>query len=157
MTILNDVKEPTRIGNSVSADTAPDLALSKNINPARLTNTGLTLGSDHHRAETTFQPAAFKHPPLKTRLTDWDNFRKIRDKTTLKEIGNLNEWTRALKEDIKATTEETEAITSQHTTDPKLKHIWEAHLSLQLRWKKQKKQTKTIAPQKEGNTARKEN
>lgn len=138
MTILNDVKEPTRIGNSVSTDTAPDLALSKNINSAIWTNTGLTLGSDHYIVETTFQTAPFKHPPLKTRLTNWDNFRKIRDKTAPKEIGNLNEWTRALKEDVKATTEETEAITSQHTTDPKLKHMWEAHLSLQLRWKNQK-------------------
>ncbi|KAG0425096.1 hypothetical protein HPB47_027726 [Ixodes persulcatus] len=138
MTILNDVKEPARIGNSVSTDTAPDLALSKNINSATWTNTGLTLGSDHYIVETTFQTASFKHPPLKTRLTDWDNFCKIRDKTAPKEIGNLNEWTRALKEDVKATTEETEATTSQHTTDPKLKHIWEARFSIQLRWKKQK-------------------
>lgn len=107
MTILNDVKEPTRIGNSVSTDTAPDLALSKNINSATWTNTGLTLGSDHYIVETTFQTAPFKQPPLKTRLTDWDNFRKIRNKTAPKEIGNLNEWTRALKEDVKATTEET--------------------------------------------------
>lgn len=70
MTILNDVKEPTRTGNTVSTDTAPDLALSKNINSATWTNRGLTLGSDHYIAETTFQTAAFKNPPLKTRLTD---------------------------------------------------------------------------------------
>lgn len=47
-TLLNDPERPTRIGNSVSRNTSPDLAFVKNIAKTTWENTEMNVGSDHY-------------------------------------------------------------------------------------------------------------
>ncbi|KAH7952119.1 hypothetical protein HPB52_018824 [Rhipicephalus sanguineus] len=47
LTLLTDPAYPTRMGNSVTRDTCPDLSLVKNAKDATWENLGDSLGSDH--------------------------------------------------------------------------------------------------------------
>lgn len=47
LTLLTDPAYPTRVGNSVTRDTCPDLSLVKNARAAAWENLGDSLGSDH--------------------------------------------------------------------------------------------------------------
>lgn len=47
LTLHTDPVHPTRIGNSVTRDTCPDLTFTRNIQFANWVNTEKTLGSDH--------------------------------------------------------------------------------------------------------------
>lgn len=63
LTILTDPTHPTRIGNSVTRDTCPDLTLTKNIRHADWLNTEETLGSDHCIVITTIRTPPYSSPP----------------------------------------------------------------------------------------------
>ena len=47
LTLLNEPDQPTRIGNSVSRDTCPDITLARTHDECAWTNLGESLGSDH--------------------------------------------------------------------------------------------------------------
>ncbi|KAG0443145.1 hypothetical protein HPB47_015238 [Ixodes persulcatus] len=52
LTLLNEPDQPTRIGNSTSRDTCPDLTLARTRDSCIWTNLGESLGSDHLILET---------------------------------------------------------------------------------------------------------
>lgn len=137
-TTLNNPLDHTRIGNSVSTDSSPDLTFVKGIRDAKWVNTGQPLGSDHYILSTVFSAAKHKDRVKGTRVTDWDRFRKVRKDTVSGEIEDLGAWVEALKQDVKGTTEEVPTVEEGFTADSRLLHMWEAHASLLRRWKKQK-------------------
>lgn len=55
LTLITDPQAPTRIGNSVTNDTTPDLTFTKNVAVSQWTNMQESLGSDHYIVVTTVQ------------------------------------------------------------------------------------------------------
>ncbi|KAH8008714.1 hypothetical protein HPB51_003361 [Rhipicephalus microplus] len=53
LTLHTDPAHPKRVGNSITRDTCPDLAFTKNNRHADCANTEETLGSDHRILNTT--------------------------------------------------------------------------------------------------------
>ncbi|XP_037518278.1 uncharacterized protein LOC119395057 [Rhipicephalus sanguineus] len=137
-TLLNNPQDHTRIGNSISTDTSPDLTFLKDISNAKWVNTGQKLGSDHYILSTTFSASKHKDKVKGHKVTDWDRFRKTRADTVNGEIEDLDAWVEALKQDVKSTTVEVPIEEEEFTADSRLLHMWEAHVSLLNRWKMQK-------------------
>lgn len=75
LTIQTDPAHPTRIGNSVTRDTCPDLTLTKHIRHAEWLNTDETLGSDHCILLSTIPTHPLTRPHQPTKLPFWDKFR----------------------------------------------------------------------------------
>lgn len=82
LTMLTDPVHPTRVGNSVSRDTCPDLTIIKNTEYAEWKNTEETLGSDHYIVATQFPVSHTKKKIGATKITDWHSFRAARNGTT---------------------------------------------------------------------------
>lgn len=135
LTILNDAQQPTRIGNSVSKDTSPDLMLTRNVQGAEWLNTGVPLGSDHYVVSITFDTAQHKRRTPPVRITDWDKFRTTREKRADGGITNLDAWISDLKRDAERATGEVDTTEEHPAVDKRLMHMWEAHTSLLGRWK----------------------
>ena len=137
LTLLTDPAYPTRMGNSVTRDTCPDLSLVKNAKDATWENLGDSLGSDHCLLRVTLleKPAHKKWGQAK--LTDWQQFRNETIPPVLFS-GGYAEWATHINHIQKKhlttlqTNEEIPAV------DTHLLHLWEARRSLTKRWKKQK-------------------
>ncbi|KAG0412376.1 hypothetical protein HPB47_010480 [Ixodes persulcatus] len=81
LTLVTDPAFPTRIGNSCSRDTTPDLTFVKNVGAVSRHNLNEDLGSDHNILATCIN---VKSKPLKEfTITDWDQFRKSREERAL--------------------------------------------------------------------------
>lgn len=78
LTLITDSNFPTRIGNSVSHDSTPDLTFVGSAGEFSWANLGVELGSDHYIASTVLQVG--RKPPRTFNYIDWDHFRKIRRK-----------------------------------------------------------------------------
>ncbi|KAH7974751.1 hypothetical protein HPB49_019035 [Dermacentor silvarum] len=65
LALHTDHVHPTRIGNSVTRDTCPDLTFTRNIQFADWANTEETLGSDHCLINTTIRTAPWHDPTNK--------------------------------------------------------------------------------------------
>ncbi|KAH8021272.1 hypothetical protein HPB51_013947 [Rhipicephalus microplus] len=74
--LINILSLPSRRGNSVQRDTMPDLTFTKNVR-ATWDNLAEYLGSDHCIVEITVENEA--KAPTKLKITDSDQFRKIRE------------------------------------------------------------------------------
>ncbi|KAH6920572.1 hypothetical protein HPB50_028443 [Hyalomma asiaticum] len=77
LTLVTDKSFPKRIGNSVSRDTAPYLALVENAEHVGWDNTAVEFGSDHYTLETHFKMTRSSVKQFK--FVEWDHFRKIRE------------------------------------------------------------------------------
>ncbi|KAG0433727.1 hypothetical protein HPB47_019629, partial [Ixodes persulcatus] len=138
LTVHTDPACPTRIGNSVSRDTCPDLTMTKRLADAEWCNTEETLGSDHCILITTV-PLIRKNSYIKkTRLVNWDEFRKQRETTSTSEITSFDEWVSALQHDVSAYAKYIMLTDERQAVDPHLLHLWEARRSLIKRWRRQK-------------------
>lgn len=138
LTVHTDPACPTRIGNSVSRDTCPDLTMTKRLADAECCNTEETLGSDHCILITTV-PLIRKNSYIKkTRLVNWDEFRKQRETTPTSEITSFDEWVSALQHDVSAYAKDIMLTDERQAVDPHLLHLWEARRSLIKRWRRQK-------------------
>lgn len=127
LTLVTDPKYPTRIGNSVSRDTTPDLIMVRNAEEPVWTNLQENLSSDHYISSLAIRVSS---PPLrKFKFTDWDLFRNIRKQDETK-YSSLEELFTRLKEDVAASTKEVE-------TDREV-DLLEAKNALQAQWKTQK-------------------
>lgn len=140
LTLLTDPAFPTRIGNSVTRDTTPDLTLTLNIQGAVWQNLNEGFGSDHNLIGIQFHPEI---KPLRAFcVTNWDKFRKIRaDREASATEGDnltLEEWTKQLQEDEKATTEVVETDLAIESMDSHLAHLLTAKQSILKRWKTQR-------------------
>lgn len=127
-------RDTTRLGNSVSRDTMPDLCFTKNAS-ARWSNLQENLGSDHYIIEITLKIQ--RPPPKHYNFIDWDLFREIRgkDETVYDSLSDL--FVRIRKDIEKAT----KIITTDRevpSMDARLAHLLEAKRSLLERWKAQR-------------------
>ncbi|XP_072145595.1 uncharacterized protein [Dermacentor andersoni] len=131
-----DDPDATRVGNSVSRDTNPDLTFTANVHWAEWSRLSETLGSDHHIMQLDI---AHNRKPTKTgvaRLTDWKSFRdNLSGNTT---IDDIDHWLEGLLITAENHTKSIQLSTNTPAVDPHLLHLWEAKRSLLKRWKRQK-------------------
>ncbi|KAH6944215.1 hypothetical protein HPB50_002345 [Hyalomma asiaticum] len=110
LTLITDPADPTRIGNSVTRDTTPDLAFVRSGGGVNAytgdfgwRNTGHELGSDHYIVEIAVPLSNggtginFSNSVRTHRVTDWDAFRGALpvEKVVIEDI---EEWTAGLTE-----------------------------------------------------------
>lgn len=137
--LITDSEQPTRIGNSISRNTTPDLCFVKNADGARWSNTELNLGSDHYML-TIDIPA--KGDPKKrkfvTKHTKWDLFRFERNRKAPSSITDLGRWVRELIGDADKHTTEIPFEENGPKPDSKLINLWEQQQTLQAEWLKNK-------------------
>ncbi|KAH7982932.1 hypothetical protein HPB52_008116 [Rhipicephalus sanguineus] len=67
---------PTRLGNSISRDTYPDLTFTLNIKKATWSNLDENLGSDHYILSTSIASPKLRRVAGDVVMTDWVTFRK---------------------------------------------------------------------------------
>lgn len=125
-TLLNNLERPTRIGNSVSRNTSPDLTFVRNIENATWENTEANVGSDHYILTTTVSSKGYKRYKPKIKRTRWDVFRYIRDNRDSMSVTNLKEWVSTLVQDANNATTEAEMEEDGPTPDARLIHLWDA-------------------------------
>lgn len=139
--LLTDPTIPTRVGNSVSQDTSPDLTIGRNLTGVSWLNTLNNLGSDHYIISTTIRTRQVKKKIGEAEITDWETFRK-RCRGKASQIEDIESWSDTIIRQKQAaskriaTTEETPGI------DPHLLHLWAARRGLTKRLKKHKLNTK---------------
>ncbi|KAH9359887.1 hypothetical protein HPB48_021659 [Haemaphysalis longicornis] len=75
LTLLTEPACPTRMGNSVTRDTCPDLSLVRNSRDATWENLEETLGSDHCLLRITLLAKAARRKWGQAKLTNWHEFR----------------------------------------------------------------------------------
>ncbi|KAH7968755.1 hypothetical protein HPB52_011017 [Rhipicephalus sanguineus] len=92
LTLWNDPLQKTRIGNSVSRDTNPDLTFTANVTGAEWSVLPETLGSDHHILQLDVAHTRRQTKTGIARLTDWKFFRDDLDVETT--ITDIDEWFR---------------------------------------------------------------
>ncbi|KAG0444479.1 hypothetical protein HPB47_013748 [Ixodes persulcatus] len=129
--LITDPTHPTRIGNSVSRDTTPDLTFVKNDARGAITwrNTGADLGSDHTVVEISIP----EHNDTSTRThrwIDWDAFRDARNQKRdgddeIEDIDFVHDATKELETDAEI-----------DKVDSRLAHLIEAKQLILNRWKK---------------------
>lgn len=142
-TLLTDPAHPTRIGNSTTRDTTPDLTFVRNVCPMDTTwkNTSADLGSDHMIVEVCVStPDRAQGSKRKFEWTDWEDFRKKRGQQQPSEdtITDIEEWTRSLAADVRASTKTIETDVETDKMDSRLAHLIEAKNSILARWKRQR-------------------
>ncbi|XP_037567963.1 uncharacterized protein LOC119448820 [Dermacentor silvarum] len=136
LTLITDKAFPTRIGNSVSRDTTPDLAFVKNIAGAEWSNTAMEFGSDHYVLETRFDVARSKSREFT--ITDWNHFRKFRGNESTPVPEDLEDWCERIKSDAESSTKKIVTDLEVEKMDSRLAHLIEAKQALLLRWKGQR-------------------
>lgn len=142
-TLITDPAHPTRIGNSTTRDTTPDLTFVRNAGVAAITwkNTSADLGSDHMIIEIHVPtPDKAQGSKRKFDWTDWEDFRKKRGQQvpTEDKITDIEAWTRSLVADTKASTKTIETEVETDRMDSRLAHLIEAKNSILARWKGQR-------------------
>ncbi|KAH7945175.1 hypothetical protein HPB49_007382 [Dermacentor silvarum] len=138
LSVHNNFQTPTRIGNSVSMDTSPDLVLSCSLRDVTWTRTQHTLCSDHYMIQVTVPFKPPRHTYMTHKLINWDALRTTRTATPDNPITDINDWVDSLQTDIQHHTQQIETTTDVPTLDSRLAHLWEAYHSLLERWKRGK-------------------
>lgn len=138
-TLLTDPIFPSRIGNSVTRDTCPDLTfITSYQGQAQWTNTDHTLGSDHCILATLLQ---FQTPRPKCRqatLVHWDRFRTLRESTNANPITDVQQWTQQVVNDVQTTTEFLPENITSPTVDSHLAMLWNSFSQKESAWRQQK-------------------
>ncbi|KAH9382379.1 hypothetical protein HPB48_012078 [Haemaphysalis longicornis] len=112
--------------------------MTKNLSRAEWHNSEETLGSDHCILVTTVPLTCKNYPVKKTRLVNWDAFRKQRENNPSSDITNVEEWVRDLHEDVSSQSKELTLSEEKPAFDPRLLHLCQARRSLLRRWRRQK-------------------
>lgn len=132
--LCNTPQVATRIGNSISRDTTPDLTLTHNIKDATWTRLDETLGSDHYIVQLQLPHNPNQKCKIGTaRITNWKRFR---EETPVEPITHLEEWTSKLLETAHLHTKELTLTEDHPAVDAHLLHLWDACRGLRKRWKK---------------------
>ncbi|XP_075741667.1 uncharacterized protein LOC142791818 [Rhipicephalus microplus] len=135
LTLITDKALPTRIGNSATRDTTPDLAFIKKVEKTTWANTAKDFGSDHYDLQTSIIVDRSKGREFT--VVDWDLFRSIRG-TRASAPDNFEEWCEGICRDTTAATEKINTYSNVEKTDSRLAHLREAKTALFSRWKKQR-------------------
>ncbi|KAH6920848.1 hypothetical protein HPB50_028164 [Hyalomma asiaticum] len=136
LTLWNDSLQPTRVGNSVSRDTTPDLTFTRDVKRVEWTCLPETLRSDHHIIQLDINHA---RRPVKTgtaRLTEWNAFRSELDHDTA--IKDIDVWLKNVVCTAERYTNVIQLNEDKPAVDSHLLHLWEARRALLKRWKRQK-------------------
>ncbi|XP_075550280.1 uncharacterized protein LOC142583674 [Dermacentor variabilis] len=133
--LITDPHYPTRMGNSVSRATTPDLAFVKNAPGAEWHNLKENLGSDHYIVEISLPVS--EAPQRAFEIVDWDAFRKRR-KDDHEKYESFADLVAQLKKDVAAVTRTVETDLKLDRMDARLAHLLEAKNSLTARWKTRK-------------------
>lgn len=136
LTLITDSNFPTRIGNSVSQDSTPDLTFVGSAGEFSWANLVVELGSDHYIASTGLQVG--RKPPRAFNYIDWDHFRKIREERGGDSPENFQEWLDRVKRDVGEVTKSIHTELEVDKMDSRLAHLIEAKESILARWKTQK-------------------
>lgn len=130
LTLITNPAEPTRVGNSVSRDTCPDLTLAKNAPHNSRHNLKENLRSDPMIIETELQGSLYRRHLSEARTTDWHNLREGRQQAPKGPIIDIENWAQKLREDIKSHTRVLQTSTQTPAIDSHLFHLLEARHSL---------------------------
>lgn len=138
-TLLTDPAFPSRIGNSATRDTCPDLTfITSYPGQVQWTNTATTLGSDHFILATTIQ---FQTPRTRCRqatLVQWDHFRTLRENKESGPIIDIEQWTKQMVDDVQTTTEHLPEDIPAPCVDARLASLWRRYSRIENEWRKQK-------------------
>ncbi|XP_077512498.1 uncharacterized protein LOC144123555 [Amblyomma americanum] len=105
--LLTDPDTPTRIGNSVSTDTCPDLTFIRGAEQAEWANLLENLGSDHCILKTQATSDRPKRQLGSAKIADWSAFREACDGNLAQNgIQSIEEWGNMLKEKQRKYTKE---------------------------------------------------
>lgn len=126
---------PTRVGNSLTKDTSPDLTFTNSEGNVSWAHLGENLGSDHYILGITINAATTRRMGKAT-ISDWNKFREnVGDQGEIIDLGN---WVTQIKEAHRKVTKEIETSVEIPAVDKHLLHLWDARRSLTKRWRKQK-------------------
>ncbi|KAH7957542.1 hypothetical protein HPB52_020019 [Rhipicephalus sanguineus] len=131
LTLHTDPAYPTRVGNSVTRDTCPDLTLTKNIKYADWVNTEETLGSDHCILNTTIRTHPLAKPYGEAKLPDYTKFRQIYANSTPIEEQGYHAWSQQLVSTLRSTETQIKLSEATPAVDNHLLHLWAARRSLE--------------------------
>ncbi|KAH8028714.1 hypothetical protein HPB51_018138 [Rhipicephalus microplus] len=99
---------------------------------------GLLMGCYHNILAITILTRLSKKPKPTARITDWPEFRLLREEQASKTITDINEWIASLQEYVQVTTGEVKTTTDLPTTYSRLLHMWDAHAGLMRRRRRQR-------------------
>ncbi|KAG0436780.1 hypothetical protein HPB47_017760 [Ixodes persulcatus] len=128
----------TRVGNSVSVDTSPDLTLSKNVRGLEWHNSELNFGSDHYILVSLLKEGLKTRRARAPATVEWDQFRTIRSNQEGTPICDIGEWAEQLKSNVGEVTKTLEGEDAPEIADSRLLHMWEAKQSMERRLRTQK-------------------
>ncbi|KAH7955855.1 hypothetical protein HPB52_004555 [Rhipicephalus sanguineus] len=129
---------PTRIGNSITMDTSPDLTLSRSLKDISWSRTQHTLGSDHYIIAIQIPLTPHRPRLLTHNLIHWDAIRSARRELPNSPIQDIDDSVSSLLNDITAHTQHITTPPDTPTLYIRLAHLWEAHHSILERRKRQK-------------------
>ncbi|XP_042143535.1 uncharacterized protein LOC121833891 [Ixodes scapularis] len=138
LSLHTDPDSPTRVGNSVSVDTSPDLTLSKNVRGLEWHNSELNFGSDHYILVPLLKEGLKTRRARAPATVEWDQFRTIRSNQEGKPICDIGEWAEQLKSNVGEATKNLEGEDASEIADSRLLHMWEAKQSMERRLRTQK-------------------
>ncbi|KAH7977425.1 hypothetical protein HPB49_001484 [Dermacentor silvarum] len=136
-TLLTDPAHPTRLGNSVTRDTCPDLSLTRNIRHVTWENLEDTLDSDHFLLRIAFPTQKMRQIRGPARITDWSAFHTT-PFPLLPSPQDYQAWASYALHTHQSYTRCICTSTSAPAVDPHLLHLWEARHSLTRRWRRYK-------------------
>lgn len=128
---------PTRMGNSVSRDTFPDLTFTRNIKDTNWTNLEENLGSDHHIIGISLSTPKLRRVIGDVVITDWERFRRHSPPPdSVPE--SMGDWLEYIRSSHKQTSKRITRTAETPAVDRHLLHLWESRRSLLKRWKNQR-------------------
>lgn len=128
LTLWNDPLQKTRIGNSVSRDTNPDLTFTANVTRAEWSVLPETLGSDHHIIQLSVAHTRKQTKTGIARLTEWQSFRNDLDVETT--IIDIEDWFKNVLKIAERYTKDIQLDVDTPAVDAHLLHLWEARRGL---------------------------
>lgn len=121
LALITNLLQPTRVGNSVSRDTFPDLSLVKNVRECSWTHLDETLGSHHYILSISVSTPKLKRTIGEIRLMDWEAYRQY----PLPESGTIDiaEWMQHLRDAHIQTTKTIQRTVETPEVDRRLSHL----------------------------------
>ncbi|KAH7931975.1 hypothetical protein HPB52_025086 [Rhipicephalus sanguineus] len=113
---------PSRVDNSVCADTSPDLTFSKNVTDLKWTNSECNFSSDHFMLALILKKGVKTRRARQLRITDWELFRDKRDQSPTDKIENIEKWTKTLACHVEEATKTLDGDDAPKIADSKLLH-----------------------------------
>lgn len=109
----------------------------EDVGSAGWKNLAEQLGSDHCILETTLREAGYTRRTGTAKITDWDKWRKKKEKTKLN-LADIEEWAADVTTSLRTFVTEVQLSEKTPAVDARLLHLWEARRGLTKRWKRKR-------------------